>query len=132
MIFEFNPLESVFLAQTVQVTGPLEQVLMFARSVGFVQGNAHAGTLYLEQRIARFYYPQIPVPVVAHAVIKSAHSGCFTTHPRHLIEAKPNNTTAQGFLLERLLETKPSNLRLSLDTGTLEWRAAAWLLLLRM
>ena len=50
-----------------------------------------------------------------------SHSGCFTAHPRHLGEAKPNTTTAQEFPLEHLLQKNPPNLRLSLDTGTLEW-----------
>ena len=50
-----------------------------------------------------------------------SHSGCFTAHPNELGRIKPNTVNAPEYLLERLLQQKPKNLRLSLDTGTLEW-----------
>ena len=53
-----------------------------------------------------------------------SHSGCFTAHPSELSKAKPNTVTAPEYLLERLNQLKLRDLRLSLDTGVLEWLAA--------
>jgi len=53
-----------------------------------------------------------------------SHSGALKAHPDQLEQSKPNTVTAGEWLLERLNQLKPRDLRLSLDTGTLEWLTA--------
>lgn len=51
-----------------------------------------------------------------------AHSGAFIAHPDG--RAETNTTTAGEWLRERLEADPPKHLRVSLDTGTLEWLLA--------